>query len=237
MKQFLTNFRLESTALLSAILPLLLVALTAAPAWATGVTQIPDISTDPSTWVVDQADVISRINEGKLNRALKELAQQSGNEVKMVVVRRLNYGETIDSFADKLFARWYPTPEDQANKTLLVFDTITNNAAIRRGEATQALLSDEIAQSIVTDTIGVPIRKGDKYNQAFLGAEDRLVAVLSGQPDPGPPEVKPEIQVEGTFTPAEETDSRSSTIWVVSLLVAATVIPMATYFAYVIFSG
>jgi uncharacterized protein len=40
------------------------------------------------------------------------------------------------------------------------------------------------------------------------------------------------IQTDGTFAKAEETDSKSATIIVVALLVAATVIPMATYFLY-----
>ncbi|MEL7244160.1 MAG: YgcG family protein, partial [Cyanobacteria bacterium J06573_2] len=74
--------------------------------------------------------------------------------------------------------------------------------------------------------------KGNKYNQAFLDAQERLTTVLSGQPDPGPPEVTDEVQVEGTFTKAEETDQGNATIWVVGLLIAATVIPMATYYIY-----
>jgi len=83
----------------------------------------------------------------------------------------------------------------------------------------------------------VPLREGNKYNKSFLEASDRLVAVLSGQPDPGPPVVEETVQVEGTFTSAEETDTKNSTIWVVVLLVVATVVPMATYFFYQGFSG
>jgi uncharacterized protein len=63
-----------------------------------------------------------------------------------------------------------------------------------------------------------------------------MVAVLSGLEDPGPPEVK-ELNIEGTFTTAEETDDRSATIWTIVLLVLATVIPMVTYFWYVGFPG
>jgi uncharacterized protein len=60
---------------------------------------------------------------------------------------------------------------------------------------------------------------------------------LAGEPDPGPPQVQDDIQVESTFTKAEETDTENSTVWVVGLLVVATVIPMATYFAYVLLTN
>lgn len=78
----------------------------------------------------------------------------------------------------------------------------------------------------------MPLRDGNKYNQAFLDASDRLVAVISGNPDPGPPVVEETIQTEGTFARAEDTDDRSATVIVVVLLVLATVIPMATYYFY-----
>ena len=81
------------------------------------------------------------------------------------------------------------------------------------------------------------MREGNKYNQAFLDASDRLGVILSGQPDPGPPIVQEKINTEGTFTKAEDTDQGSATVWVIGLLVVATIIPMATYFFYVGFSN
>ncbi len=77
-----------------------------------------------------------------------------------------------------------------------------------------------------------PLRDGDKYNQAFLDASDRLVAVLSGEPDPGPPQIVEKVQVEGTFGKTEAADKGNAIAWVVGLLIAATVIPMATYYIY-----
>lgn len=61
---------------------------------------------------------------------------------------------------------------------------------------------------------------------------NRLVAVLSGETDPGPPKVVEVAlpQSGRNFKTAEETDGTSSTIVVVGLLIAATIIPMVTYF-------
>ncbi len=202
------------------------------PATATGVYDLPVLIAGSDTWVVDQADAISFSNENRLSGQLNKLAQNTGNEVRMIAVRRLDYGTTMEGLADDIFAKWYPSPEEQANQVILVVDTFTNKTALRQGEATQSLLTDEIATSVVKETVAVPLRNGAKYNEAFLEAGDRLVAVLSGNPDPGPPEVQ-EINIESTFTSAEETDDTSATIWVVVLMVLATAIPMATYFWYV----
>ena len=168
---------------------------------------------------------------------MQQLAKETGQEVRMVAIRRLDYGETIDSFADEVFTNWYPNVEAKANQTLLVMDTLTNTVAIRTGENAQKLVNKDIANSIVEETVGYNLRKGNKYNQAFLDAGDRLVAVLSGEEDPGPPAITEDIQIEGTFTKAEDTDAGSATVWVIVLLLLATVIPMVTYFWYVGFPG
>ncbi|MCL1470944.1 photosystem II repair protein Psb32 [Argonema antarcticum] len=219
--------------MLSVVLILATTVLVADPAFATSVYEMPSLTADSSTWVVDKGEVVSRVTEGKISSLLENLAKQTGNEVRIVTIRHLDYDETIQSFTNQLFEKWFPTPEAQANQTLLAIDTVTNSTAIRTGEKVKSIMPDEIAQSVASETVQVPLRQGDKYNQAFEDAGDRLVAVLSGQPDPGPPQVAAEnARVEGTFKTAAETDRGSSTVWVVGLLIAATVIPMATYFWY-----
>lgn len=207
--------------------------LMASPASATGVYQMPNLAAGDRTWVIDQAEVLSLVNEGKISSKLEDLAKQTGKEVRMVTIRRLDYGETPASFIQALFEKWFPTSEAQANQTLLMIDTLTNGTAIVSGDQVKSLMTDKIAQSVANETVLVPLREGEKYNQAFLDASDRLVTVLSGQPDPGPPQVAETVPVEGTFKSAEETNSGNATIWVVGLLIAATIIPMATYYLYV----
>jgi uncharacterized protein len=200
--------------------------------YATGVYDLPNPNTQ-DIWVVDTADAISLANETALANTFKKLAKETGREIRMVAIRRLDYGETIDTLTDELFDTWYGDAANKANQTLLVIDTLTNNVALRTGEAVQALVNNDISRSIVDETIGYDLRKGNKYNQAFIDASDRLVAIYSGEEDPGPPAITEEIQTEGTFTKAEETDAGSATVWVIVLLFLATVIPMATYFWYV----
>ncbi|MCM0593471.1 MAG: TPM domain-containing protein [Gloeotrichia echinulata IR180] len=236
MKHLLPQVFNSTKHLIRLILPLVMIILASslitAPALATGVYQIPNLVPGDKTWVVDQAEVISRFNEGKISSAFEDLAKQTGSEVRIVTVRRLDYGETPESFTKALFEKWFPTKEAQANQTLLVIDTITNGSAIITGDTVKSLLSDSIALSVASETLLLPLREGNKYNQAFLDASDRLVTVLAGKPDPGPPQITEKVQVESTFKKAGETDKGNATAWVVGLIIAATVIPMATYYIY-----
>ncbi|AIE75911.1 MULTISPECIES: photosystem II repair protein Psb32 [unclassified Synechocystis] len=213
-------------------LALILLGFQSLPAWATGVYDLPILTSGSKTFLVDQAEAISLANENRLNGDLKKLAQSSGQEVRFVVIRRLDFDATIDGFVNELFERWYPDEASQSNQTLLVLDTLTNSTALRRGKGAKTLLTDEMVDSLLRETLAVPLKDGAKYNQALIEADKRLSAILAGQPDPGPP-VLAEISLEGTFTTAEETDDTSATIWVVVLLALATLIPMVTYFWYV----
>lgn len=236
MKQLLSHFlgckKYIAKLVVSLAVTIFISSVFAIPALATGVYNMPSLTSD--TWIVDEADLISRFNEGRIASAFDELAKNTGNEVRIVTIRRLDYGETPESFAKDLFEKWFPSKEAQANQTLLMIDSVTNGTAIITGDKVKSIMPDDIAESVASETVLVPLRKGNKYNQAFLDAQERLTTVLSGQPDPGPPEVTDEVQVEGTFTKAEETDQGNATVWVVGLLIAATVIPMATYYIYLV---
>jgi uncharacterized protein len=234
-RTFYSWIQICRTGIVGLVLPLLLVfGLLTSPAEAVAVFQVPMVTAGDSTWVVDEANIISRINENKISGRLGDLATDTGNEVRLVTIRHFDYGETVQTFADKLFERWYPTAEEQANQTLLVLDEVTKTVGIRVGEQAATLLSADIAASVAQETVLYPLLEGDKYNQAFLAASDRLMAVLSGQEDPGPPAFDDSFDSESTFATAEETAENrgNTTILLVVLLVLATVIPMATYFWY-----
>ena len=237
MQQLLKQLFSNSKYLVRLIFPVLVMMMASSlfilPAAATGVYQIPSLTAD--TWILDQGDVISRLNEGQISKAFQDLAQKTGNQARIVTIHSLDYGETPESFAKGLFSKWFPTAAEQANQVLLLVDTVTNGMTLLSGDNVKSLLTDSIAESVVEETLGTALREGNKYNQGFLDVSDRLVAVLSGQPDPGPPKIKETVQVEGTFTKAGETDKGNATAWVVGLLIAATVIPMATYYIYLVF--
>lgn len=215
---------------------LLVLPATATPALATGLYSMPQTA---SAWVLDEADQISRLNQSKIESELKQLAAQTGDEVRFVTIHRFDYGETAQTFADELMERWFPTAEAQANQTVIVLDDVTNNIGISVGDQSAKTLTPEIAESVISETMKVPLLRGNQYNQSVLNATDRLIAVLSGEPDPGPPAYDSTIDTDRNFATAEETEATrgSSTVVVVVLLIAATVIPMATYYWYISAGG
>ncbi|MBD3885264.1 TPM domain-containing protein [Phormidium tenue FACHB-886] len=236
-----TSFSLSAApwlmSLLGFVLSLQLWMVGTPSAEATGVYNMPTIRAGDANRIIDDAEVLSRLSQNELNSELESLTAKTGKEVRFVTIHRLDYGETIETFADALFEKWFPTSEAQADQVLIVLDNVTNTIAIRTGEAIKAVLPDETAASIAQETMMVPLRSGNKYNQAFLDASDRLSAILSGEPDPGAPVVADTINTEGTFAKAEDTDDRSATVVVGVLLLLATVIPMATYYLYQAFQS
>jgi uncharacterized protein len=220
--------------LLLSIVAVLALGIFTLPARATAVYEIPAVSAGVPTWIIDKADVLSLSTESKLKSTLEQLAKKTGKEVRFVTIHRLDYGDTIQTFTDKLFKKWFPTEADRANQVSIVLDNVTNTIGIQTGTETQASLTPAIATSIISETMPAPLRDGNKYNQAFDDAANRLVAVLSGQPDPGPPAIVSTPELGRTYLKAEETEANRTnfTIVVVALLIAATVIPMATWWWY-----
>ncbi len=212
----------------------LAIGIFALPAQATAIYEIPVVSAGVPTWVVDKADVLSLSTKGTVKANLEQLAKQTGKEVRFVTIHRLDYGETIQTFTDKLFKKWFATPAEQANQALIVLDNVTNTIGIQSGTEVKSTLTDAIATSITTETMQVPLRNGNKYNQSFIDAADRLNAVLSGQADPGPPVVISTPEVGRTYLKAEETEANRTNflVVVIGLLIIATVIPMATWWWY-----
>lgn len=77
-------------------------------AQATGVYSMPSLKAGDPTWVLDQAGVFSRLTQGDLAAKLENLAKATGNEVRFVTFHRLDYGETVETFTQELFQKWFP---------------------------------------------------------------------------------------------------------------------------------
>jgi uncharacterized protein len=211
-------------------IPIFTTAFTAA-AIAAEVYDIPELPAGDRTWIRDMASVLSSSTEGSIKAKLEELAQKTGDQVRVLTVRRIDFGQPTQEFADQVFAKWFKTSEEKATQTLLLVATEDHRTAIVTGEKVKLVLPDAIATSVVSETMLYPAQKSN-YNQAVTDGINRLVTVLSGETDPGPPKlVEVALPQSGSnFKTAEETDGTSSTVIVIGLLIAATVIPMVTYF-------
>ncbi|NJN75838.1 MAG: hypothetical protein HC796_06005 [Synechococcaceae cyanobacterium RL_1_2] len=89
--------------LITTFLPLLLgimtwVTVPSPAAQAVGVYGIPNPVDNPDLWLYDQAEELSISTERKLISTLEKLAQDTGKEVRMVMIDRLDYGDTMNFY-------------------------------------------------------------------------------------------------------------------------------------------
>jgi len=187
-------------------------------------------SVRPSDPVLDGAEVLSRSSRTELNARLQELDQQR-LDARLITVRRLDYGLTLNSFGEQLLERW-SGPAGEAPLLLMLIEAQNKQATVVADSALSSRLPAELLRSTGRTTMGQPLRDGDRYRQASLDGIDRLDVVLNGGEDPGPP-----VEVERTTLPTniptkEETEESNAFTWVIVLLVVGTIVPMATWWVF-----
>lgn len=198
------------------------------PLWALSILDLP--SQAPQERVVDRADILSRATVGELQKRLEDLAAM-GVSAHLVTVRNLDYGLSPDQLSSQLADRWQPDSDGRGALVLLI-DGQNNNGSIAVSGALQQRLPAELLRSTASATMGIPLRDGGRYRQASLDALQRLATVLSGQEDPGTPDL-PEVQVIPTNIPSREQTAGSHAMrWVIILLVIGSVVPMVTWWVF-----
>lgn len=203
----------------------LLLAL-ALPAYAVGVEDYPLL---PSTEKVsDGADVLSRAAIAELQRRL-EVFSDARVDARVITLRRLDYGLSLQELADQLLERWQS--EDNA-ELLVLIETGTNSVSIQASSEVRSLLPEELLLSTAETTMAYPLRDGGRYRQALIDGIDRLGVVLAGGDDPGPPVVVEPALIVSNIPSAEETANSNGFSWVVVLLVVGTLVPMATWWVF-----
>ena len=206
----------------------LLGSLAAAPrAWATGVADFP--AQTPSTHVVDSADLLSRAASTELDHRLEVFGGPT-LEARLVTLRRLDYGLSLEALGQGLLERWAPSAE--GNQLLLLIESQNNSAAVVASKGLEPRLPQQLLSSTAISTMGLPLREGARYRQASLDALDRLGAVLQGEADPGPPQLQERLPIETNIPTKEETASSNALLWVVVLLVVGTLVPMITWWVF-----
>ena len=183
----------------------------------------------PDERVLDDADVFSRASRSELDARLNAL-KDDRVDARVVTVRRLDYGYSLDAFGEQLLENW--SIPGQEPLLLLLLETQNKRAAIVTEESLQAQLPPALLKSTARTTMSIPLREGDRYRQASLDAINRLGVVLGGGEDPGPPEEIVRTTLPTNVPTQAETEESNATTWVIVLLVLGTIIPMATWWVF-----
>ncbi len=197
-------------------------------ALATGVQDFP--AQLPSSAVIDTADLLSRAASNDLEKRLESL-NEDHVDARLLTLRRLDYGLSLESLGQQLIERWGATDPD-SNLLLLLIESQNNSAAVVASAELLNQLPDTLLSSTAISTMGLPLREGARYRQAGLDALDRLDTVLQGGEDPGPPQLLERLPIETNIPTKEETASSNALLWVVVLLVVGTLVPMITWWVF-----
>ena len=207
----------------------LIVGVPSMPALAMSPTDLP--AERPASQLLDDADVLSRASRSELNARLEEFG---GDRVdaRLITLRRLDYGLSLDGFGKDLIERWSSEGQGRSPLLLLLIETQNKRAAVLTDESLQSQLPETLLTSTGRTTMAIPLREGDRYRQASIDGLTRLSVVLNGGEDPGPPEEIVRTTLPTNIPTQEETQSSNATTWIIVLLVLGTIIPMATWWVF-----
>ena len=186
-------------------------------------------SVRPNERVLDDADVFSRASRSELDSRLDALTDDRV-DARVITVRRLDYGYSLDAFGEQLLENWSSTGQEPL--LLLLLEVQNKRAAIVAEESLQSQLPSSLLKSTARTTMSIPLREGDRYRQASLDGLSRLSVVLGGGEDPGPPEEVVRTTLPTNIPTQAETEESNATTWVIVLLVLGTIIPMATWWVF-----
>ena len=183
----------------------------------------------PDALVIDDADVLSRASRGELEAKLRSFEDQRV-DARLITVRRLDYGISLNSFGEDLLETW---SSPSGNPLLLMLiETSNKRSAVVANQELEAQLPSSLLKSTARTTMTVPLREGDRYRQASVDGLTRLSTVLSGGEDPGPPKGIERVTLPTNIPTKAETAESDATKWVIILLVLGTIIPMATWWVF-----
>ena len=207
----------------------LVLGVPSAPALAVSQSDFP--ADRPTSQVLDDADVLSRASRSELERLLGDFGSDRV-DARLITLRRLDYGLSLDELGRKLISRWSSEGQTTSPLLLLLIETQNKRAAVLADESLQSQLPETLLSSTGRTTMAIPLREGDRYRQASVDGLTRLSVVLNGGEDPGPPAEIVRTTLPTNIPTQEETESSNATTWIVVLLVVGTIIPMATWWVF-----
>lgn len=186
-------------------------------------------STAPASIIYDDAGVVQKSAEQVFEKAMSTVSRNVGVNVRFVMARTLPYGETPDDYAAELFSQWSLGDAD----VLLVASPKLARAGAAVGAQAATRLTPAIMESICNETYA--LKAGDEsYGAALLDVSNRLIPVLGGREDPGPPDMSAKEVVQTYKTKEETSLQRNKYVIIVAvILVIAFIAPLVQTYWYV----
>lgn len=137
---------------------------------------------NPTGFVNDYAKVLSVTDKANLESKLSALNTSTGNQIAVAIISSLG-GDTIENFANKLFADWKIGNKKLDNGALILVAIQNREIRIEVGYGLEPTLTDITASRIISETITPEFKKGN-YASGLNAGIDQIEKVIGGEPLP-----------------------------------------------------
>ena len=131
--------------------------------------QIPNPLRTGRSWVADQANVISDVDEKRINGILSPLERKTGAEVVVVTVRNLG-GQSIEEFANDLFRIWKIGKKGRDNGVVILAAIADRKSRIDVDYGLQDILTDGKTGEILDQKVTPQFKNGAYSQGLYSGA-------------------------------------------------------------------
>ena len=135
----------------------------------------------PQGFVNDFAGVLSEESRQEIESILVNYQKQSGNEIAVVTVSDIA-GETIETYAVRLFAEWGIGKKSQDNGVLFLIAPAERELRIEVGYGLEGTVTDLQAGQVVR-LVMIPAFKEGKYGHGITGAAKAITDIISKSPE------------------------------------------------------
>jgi uncharacterized protein len=137
----------------------------------------------------DYAGLLPSHSQEYLENILTDFEAKTSHRILVGIMAKIPDEITLEDYAQELFARWQPREAERNNDVLLVIFMQDRRLRLEVGADLQSVLTDEISQSIVTDTIAHEFKLDNDFGAIKRGL-DRIIFTIEPDyqyPEPQPP--------------------------------------------------
>lgn len=153
------------------LIPLLMLLCTAAGSAA----EVPSLQSP----VNDYAGVISQAQENELRSMLLNQEKETGNQIVILTVKKLD-GDTIETFAEKVFNTWKLGHAKKDNGVLVVAAVDDRVMRIEVGYGLEGVLTDALCSQIIRKEMAPKFKEKD-FGGGFVAAVTAIEKAVKGE--------------------------------------------------------
>lgn len=133
----------------------------------------------PAGFVNDFAGILDLAQKASLETKINSFNASTSNEISVVIINSLD-GDTIENYANKLFADWGIGKDKKDNGVLLLVSMGDRQMRIEPGYGLEGALPDITCRQIITQTMRPAFQAGDYY-KGVDGAVNDIISATKGE--------------------------------------------------------